>query len=97
MPVLATFEVEGDPIELLRLYDTTLPEATAGAPIRPLAHYCTTTNSGIMIVDVWESHNDIRQAVTENAHFQDIWARAGWPDETVRVYQIHNVGWPQPQ
>ena len=27
MPVLATFEVEGDPDEPLRLYDETLPEA----------------------------------------------------------------------
>jgi hypothetical protein len=96
MTVLATFEVEGDPAELLQLYDDTLPEATAGAHSRPIAHYCTVTTSGIMIVDVWASRDDIREAITENAHFQDVWARAGWPDETVHVYEVHNTGWPGP-
>lgn len=96
MPVLATFEVEGDPDELLRLYDETLPEATAGAQVRPISHFCVVTSSGIMIVDVWASRDDIRQAVTDNAHFQDIWTGAGWPDETVNVYEVHNTGWPGP-
>ncbi len=94
MPVLATFEVEGDPVELLKLYDRTLPEATSGAPVRPSAHYCVRTSSGIMIVDVWASRDDVRKAITENAHFQEIWSRAGWPEETVNVYEIHNSEWP---
>ena len=94
MPVLAILRAEGDPDDLLVMYDKTLPAATAHAPVRPDIHVCARTDSGIVIVDVWASREDALRGVVENDEFQARWDAAGWPEETVEVYEIHNQGWP---
>lgn len=94
MAVLVIFRAQGDTDDLLGRYDRTLADATAGAPIRPEAHYCVRTESGIMIVDVWDSLSDVKCAVTENEDFQANWSAAGWPEETVEVFELHSSGWP---
>jgi hypothetical protein len=94
MAVLAMFRAEGDPKDLLQRYDATLARATAQAPVRPEAHYCVPTDTGILIVDVWASREDLRKGVTENRALLAVWEEAGWPDETVEIYDIHREGWP---
>lgn len=94
MPILAIFRVEGDPDGLLARYDETLPAATANSTIRPEVHICARTDSGLLIADAWRSRQALRRAVVENDEFQKRWREAGWPDEVVDVYEIHNQGWP---
>ena len=64
------------------------------APVRPEAHYSVPTSTGIMIMDVWNSRDDVERAVIKNENFQRKWAEAGWPDETVEMFEVHNSGWP---
>jgi hypothetical protein len=92
--VLVIFRAQGDTDDLLARYDRTLAHATAGAPVRPEAHYCVRAEFGIMIVDVWASLSDVKAAITENEDFQAKWGAAGWPQETVEVFELHNSGWP---
>jgi hypothetical protein len=97
LAVLVIFRTEGDPMDLLRRYDATVVRATAQAPARPEAHFCAPTATGIMIVDVWRSREDLRRGVTENSAFQGVWREAGWPNESVEVYDIHGRDWPAEQ
>jgi hypothetical protein len=92
VPVLVIFRSQGDPGDLLALYDRTVADATALSPVRPEAHYCVPTDSGIMIVDVWAS--DLQRAITETQDFQAKWSAAGFPAETVEVFELHSSGWP---
>jgi hypothetical protein len=94
MPVLAIFKAEGDPDDLLARYDRTLSAASASSPVRPEVHVCARTDSGIVIVDVWASREDLLRGVVENDEFQARWNDAGWPEEVVDVYEIHHQGWP---
>jgi hypothetical protein len=94
MAVLVIFRAEGASKDLLTRYDRTLGDAVASAPVRPEAHYCVATETGIMIVDVWGSRAELAQSITENDEFQGKWQTAGWPEETVEVFEIHNAGWP---
>jgi hypothetical protein len=94
MPALAIFRADGDPDDLLLRYDKTLPTATATSPVRPDIHVCARTDTGIVIVDVWASREDLLRGVVQNDDFQAKWNEAGWPDEAVEVYEIHNQGWP---
>jgi hypothetical protein len=94
MAVLVIFRTEGDPKELLQRYDATLPRASAQAPVRPDAHFCVPTATGMLIVDVWGSREDVRRGVTENGAFKAVWDEAGWPDEKVEIYDIHGRDWP---
>lgn len=94
MAVLAILRSQGDPTDLLALYDRTLADATALSPVRPEAHYCVATDSGIMIVDIWADRSDLQRAVTENEDFKAKWDAAGWPGETVEVFELHSSGWP---
>jgi hypothetical protein len=48
-----------------------------------------------MIVDVWNSRAELQQAVIDNEAFQAKWDEAGWPEETVEIFEVHNSGWPQ--
>ncbi len=94
MPILAIFRVEGDPDDLLARYDQTLPAATANSTVRPEVHICARTDSGVVMIDTWKNQEALRQGVIENEKFQEKCREAGWPDEVVHVYEIHNQGWP---
>jgi hypothetical protein len=48
----------------------------------------------MMIVDVWASRADLQRAIIENEDFQAKWRAAGWPEEIVEVFELHNSGWP---
>jgi hypothetical protein len=30
----------------------------------------------------------------KNENFQQKWAEAGWPEETVEMFEVHDSGWP---
>jgi hypothetical protein len=95
MAVLVIFRASGDPADLLSRYERTLAGATALASARPEAHFCVPTESGIMIVDVWNSRAELQRAVIDNKAFQAKWDEAGWPEEAVEIFEVHNSEWPQ--
>jgi hypothetical protein len=92
--VLVIFRAKGNTEDLLARYDAAIAEATETAPVRPDAHYCVPTGEGIMIVDVWRTRADVQRAVIDNLDFQRVWDEAGWPDESIEIFEVHNAGWP---
>jgi len=48
-----------------------------------------------MIVDVWSSRAEVQRALIDNQDFQRKWKDAGWPDETVEMFEVHCTGWPK--
>jgi hypothetical protein len=95
MAVLVIFRAKGNSQDLLARYDATLADAIATAPARPEAHFCASTGDGIMIVDVWSSRAEVQRAIIDNQDFQRKWKDAGWPDETVEMFEVHSTGWPK--
>jgi hypothetical protein len=76
-------------------YDATLADAIATAPAHPEAHSCAPTGDGIMIVDIWSSWAEVQRAIIDNEDFQRKWQNAGWPEETVEMFEVHSTGWPK--
>jgi hypothetical protein len=97
LAVLVIFRTEGDPPIPSPAPRRDVTRATAQAPVRPEAHFCVPTTTGIMIVDVWRSREDLRRGVTANSAFQAVWQEAGWPNESVEDYDIHGRDWPAEQ
>ena len=95
MSVLVIFRAKGNSQDLLARYDATLADAIATAPARPEAHFCAPTGDGIMIVDVWSSRAEVQRAIIDNQDFQRKWQEAGWPEETVEMFEVHSSGWPK--
>jgi hypothetical protein len=94
MAVLVIFRAKGNSQDLLARYDATLADAIATAPARPEVHFCAPTGDGIMIVDVWGSRAEVQWAIIDNEDFQRKWRDAGWPEETVEIFEVHSTGWP---
>ena len=94
MAVMVIFRAKGDRRDLLARYDATLADAIATAPSRSEAHFCAPTEDGIIIVDIWSSRDEVQRAVIDNEDFQRKWDEAGWPEETVEMFEVHNAGWP---
>lgn len=94
--VMAVFTVEGDTERLLEAYDRALPEFQAAADElgSPRLHVCTPSESGLTIVDVWESGEALRR-FSEHPRFDEILRRAGLPGPSaVEVSPVHALGWP---
>ena len=58
------------------------------------AYFCVATESGIMLVDGVGLTCGVAASGTENEDFLAKWRAAGWQEETVEVFEIHNSGWP---
>jgi hypothetical protein len=96
--VLAIFTVEGEPQELKAAYDRAMPLIQAGADRygAPQMHACAATDSGLTIVDVWDSA-DAFARFAEHPDFARARREAGLPDPaTVQVWPVHAAGWPVP-
>jgi hypothetical protein len=82
---MAVFTVEGDTERLLEAYDRALPEfqAAADALGAPQLHVCTPSESGLTIVDVWESGEALKR-FSEHPRFGEILREAGLPGPSGR-------------
>jgi hypothetical protein len=60
MPVVALFQRNGDTEHLLATYDRELQHPVPREQPRRIAHTCVGTDDGMVIVDVWESEEDLR-------------------------------------
>jgi len=43
-----------------------------------------------MIVDIWSSRSEVQRAIIDNQDFQRKWKNAGWPDETVEMFEVRH-------
>jgi hypothetical protein len=94
--VMAVFTVEGDSERLLEAYDRALPRFQAAADElgAPRLHVCTPSESGLTIVDVWES-GEALERFSEHPRFGEILREAGLPGPSaVKVSPVHALGWP---
>jgi hypothetical protein len=62
MAVLVLFQWIGDTEHLLATYDRELQHPVPREQPRRIAHTCAGTDDGMVIVDVWESEEDLRAA-----------------------------------
>jgi hypothetical protein len=98
MPLLKLVAVDGDPAELVDLYDRQSPLVQEQFPTGPpgwISHVCAIAPNGLLHVNVWESlaHSDAVSPVMERLHEQ-----VGMPPvSSVTVYPIHNLVLPTAQ
>jgi hypothetical protein len=91
--VMAVFEFHGDSEEMAARYDRVLDKVVAVSSGRPLVHLAVPREFGLMVVDVWNSEEAMR-AFEQNEDFRRVLAEYGLPEPRVRVYPVHNLGWP---
>jgi hypothetical protein len=89
MSVLAVFRWEGDPDTLLAAYDRQLQHPVPREQPRRMAHICARGENEMVIVDLWETEEDLR-SMQENPEFLRNLGAAGFPsDLTETIYQVH--------
>lgn len=91
--VLAVFDFPGGSADLARRYDRAIHDVVAASPARPVIHLAVPREYGFMVADVWTSEEALR-AFDGNPEIRRVLREAGMPDYTLRVYPVHNLGWP---
>jgi len=91
--VMAVFDFHGDSDELAARYDAAIHKVVAVSSARPVIHLAVPREYGFMVVDVWSSE-DALQAFEQNEEFRSVLRDAGLPEPRLRVYPLHNLGWP---
>ena len=91
--VMAVFDFHGDAEALAPLYDDVLRKVVAVSSGRPLVHLAVPREYGFMVVDVWNSA-DAFAAFESNEDFRRVLRESGLPEPKVRIYPVHNLGWP---
>ncbi len=90
---MAVFDFHGDSDQLARLYDDVLHHVVAVSSGRPVIHLAVPREYGFMVVDVWSSREAF-QSFEENEDFRRVLREGGLPEPKVRLYPVHNMGWP---
>lgn len=91
--MMAVLDFHGDSTELAERYDRALRHVAAMSSARPLIHLAVPREYGFMVVDVWTTEEALR-AFDENSGIRDILREAGLPEYKLRVFPVHNLGWP---
>lgn len=91
--VMAVFDFHGDSEELAARYDEAVRNVAAVSSARPVVHLAVPREDGFMVVDVWNSEEALR-AFESNEEFRSVLRDAGLPEPRLRVYPVHNLGWP---
>ena len=91
--VMAVLDFHGDSAELAARYDKAVHDVVAVSSARPLVHLAVPREYGFMVVDVWTSEEALR-AFDENPELRRVLREAGMPEFKLRIYPVHNLGWP---
>jgi hypothetical protein len=91
--VMAVLDFHGDSADLAARYDRALHRVVAASSARPLIHLAVPREYGFMVVDVWTSEEVLRM-FDENSNIRDVLREVGLPEYKLRVYPVHNLGWP---
>src|SRR3712207_3522429 len=91
--VMAVFDFHGDSPELASRYDDVIHKVVTVSSGRPMIHLAVPREYGFMVVDVWSSAEAF-EAFEQNEEVRAVLADGGLPQPKVRVYPVHNLGWP---
>ncbi|GEL18838.1 hypothetical protein [Pseudonocardia asaccharolytica] len=91
--VMAVFDFHGESEQLAAQYDAAIRKVVAVSSARPVVHLAVPREYGFMVVDVWSSEETLR-AFEQSEDFRRVLREAGLPEPRVRVYPLHNLGWP---
>jgi hypothetical protein len=91
--VIAVFDFHGDSETLAAQYDDVLHKVVAVSSARPVIHLAVPREYGLMVVDVWSSEEALR-VFERNEDFRRVLRESGLPEPKLRVYPVHNIGWP---
>ena len=91
--VMAVLDFHGDSAELAARYDKAVHDVVAVSSARPLLHLAVPREYGFMVVDVWTSEEVLR-AFVESDEIRRVLREAGMPEFKLRIYPVHNLGWP---
>lgn len=106
--VLAAFDFRGDTNALMAGYDKVILRVVEISSARPVVHFAVSREYGLMVCDLWESDEALRtfkQNPRRGAAHRLV-SRAAGPevrtalvecgllDPTLRVFDIHRLGWP---
>ena len=89
MPVLALFRYEGDPDELVAAYDRELAHPVPREQPQRISHTCARADHGMVIVDVWESAEDLEKMLDDPAFQKNLKASGTPKPQLFEVYQLH--------
>jgi heme-degrading monooxygenase HmoA len=78
MSVLAVFRWEGDPDALIAAYDRELQHSVPREQPRRVTHICARGDNEVVIVDMWETEDDLR-SMQNNPEFLRNLEAAGSP------------------
>jgi hypothetical protein len=85
------FRWKGDPDELLATYDKELQHPVAKRQRRRISHTCARADDGMVIVDLWESADDLH-AMMEDTDFQRNLSASGTPEpDSLQIHEIHRT------
>ena len=91
MPFTGATNIDGDSKELLKQYDQV--QATLRRRERPprglIAHYCLETDTGIRVVNCFETEEQLRAAY-DAPDFRDALRAAGFEYQPPQVSRVHN-------
>jgi hypothetical protein len=93
MAVIAAFDFQGDSDQLAAAYDEVLRKVVAISSGRPIVHLAVPREYGFMVIDVWGSEEALH-AFEQNPDLQQVLAESGLPEYQLRIYPVHNLGWP---
>ncbi len=93
MAVIAVFDFHGDTEALAAQYDEVLRKVVAISSGRPIVHLAVPREYGFMVLDVWDSEAALH-AFEQNPDFRRVIAESGLPEFKLRIYPVHNLGWP---
>src|ERR1022692_3866082 len=93
MAMLAVFDFHGDTADLAARDTDVLRKVVAISPGRPIIHLAVPREYGFMVADVWDTE-DAFHVFEQNPDFRRVMQEAGLPDPKVRLYPVHNLGWP---
>jgi hypothetical protein len=91
--VAAVFDFRGDPVELAARYDVAVRRVAEVSSARPVIHLAMPREYGLMVVDVWSSLAAL-EAFESNEEFRRVLHESGLPEPELRIYPVHNLGWP---
>ena len=92
-PVTAVFDFRGDPDELAACYDVAVRRVAEVSSARPVLHIAVPREYGLMVVDVWTSLAAL-EVFESNEEFRRALRGSGLPEPELRIYPVHNLGWP---
>ena len=91
MPFVGAVNVDGDAKDLLQRYDQVMStlQRRERPPAGLISHYCMETDTGIRVVNCYETEQQAR-AHYEQDEFKDAIKQAGLSLPAPQVWRVHN-------